>query len=118
MKIKVTKKEIMGAYNNVICIGYCDLAWLLRGDIEPRFYTCGVYGWNSDIYQVDNNTAICTGYRPFGNIYVSYNGLCSKYNEKARKIWNNYDLDYKTQCKKVNKLLEKFINECLESKEG
>ena len=116
MKIKVTKKEIMNSYDNIICVGYCGLAYLLRGVIEPRFYTCGVYGWNSDIYQVDYNTVICTGCRPFGNIYASYSGICNKYNEKARKIWNNYDLEYETRRKKVNKLLEKFINECLENK--
>lgn len=113
MKIKTTRKDIMNGYYNVISVGYCDLYYLLVGQ-EARYYNCGVYGWNCDIYHINNSIAICTGYRPFGNIKASYNGITRKYNEKARKIWDNYDLDYKKKKAKINKLLEKFINECLE----
>lgn len=112
LKAKTTKKNIMSSYKNVISIGYCDACYLLR-PLQPQFYTCGVYGWNSDIYQYNYNVAIVTGYRPFGNIHASYNKNVSKYNEKARKIYDNYELDYEAQDKKVMKLLDKFIMECL-----
>lgn len=67
MKTKVTKKAIMQAYENVIKVGYCDLQDALKWR-EPNFYTVGVYGWNSDVYVIDCDTVIVTGYRPFGNI--------------------------------------------------
>lgn len=67
MKTKTTKKAIMNAYENVIKVGYCDLQDALKWR-EPNFYTAGVYGWNSDVYVIDYDTVIVTGYRPFGNI--------------------------------------------------
>ena len=57
----------MSAYRNVIKVGYCDLQDALEWR-EPNFYTAGVYGWNSDVYVIDHDTVIVTGYRPFGNM--------------------------------------------------
>lgn len=110
MKIKTTKKQITNNYINIICVGYCDLSYLLKGQ-NASYYTCGVYGWNADIYHINNNTCIVTGYRPFGNIYPSYDCITQKYNEKARQIY--YNNDYTIATKKINKLLNKFINDCL-----
>lgn len=112
MKIKVTEKQIKNSYNNIISVGYCDLWYLLSG-IDADYYTAGVYGWNSDIFKIDYNTVIVTGYRPFGNLHASYNGITKKYNEKARKIYNDYDLNYDKKKTKINQLLQKFVNECL-----
>lgn len=66
MKTRTTKKAIMTSYRNVIKVGYCDLQQALKG-LEPNYYTVGVYGWNADIYVIDNDTVLVTGYRPFGN---------------------------------------------------
>lgn len=66
MKTRTTKKAIMTSYRNVIKVGYCDLQQALKG-LEPNYYTAGVYGWNADIYVIDNDTVLVTGYRPFGN---------------------------------------------------
>lgn len=70
MKTKITKKAIMSAYRNVIKVGYCDMQDALKW-CEPNFYTAGVYGWNSDVYVIDYDTVIVTGYRPFGNAELS-----------------------------------------------
>ena len=35
---------------------------------EPNFYTAGVFGWNADVYVIDCDTVIVTGYSPFGNM--------------------------------------------------
>ena len=67
MKTQTTKKAIMSAFRNVIKVGYCDMQDALKWR-EPNFYTAGVYGWNADVYVIDCNTVIVTGYRPFGNI--------------------------------------------------
>ena len=61
MKYKTTAKAVKNGCANVKCAGYCKLQYLLRNH-EPTAYTCGVYGWNFDVYEVYGVT-ICTGYR-------------------------------------------------------
>ena len=113
MKIKVNQKTLKENYKNIICIGYCNIQYLLNG-IEPRFYGCGVYGWNWDGYELDGSTLIVTGYRPFGNVRIDYK-IQQKYEEKARKIWLDNSIPYQKQKAKSNKLLEKFIEEGLKN---
>lgn len=114
MERKMLKKEVNGCFKNVVCVGYCDLWYLLKG-LERSGYTCGIYGWNADIYIVNDNTAIVTGYRPFGNIDSNKKGLNKKYNEKARKICdNNKIVKWETKQNKINKLLDEYINKILE----
>lgn len=61
MKYKTTTKALRAGSCNLRCAGYCDLSYLLR-EHKPIAYTCGVYGWNFDVYEVYGLT-ICTGYR-------------------------------------------------------
>lgn len=61
MKYKTTRKAVVNGSTNIVSVGYCDLATLLRNH-SPNAYTCGVYGWNFDVYEVYGLT-ICTGYR-------------------------------------------------------
>ena len=111
MKIRVTKKQIQEGYKNIIIAGYCDLQFLLKYR-DADFNTCGVYGWNADIYKINNNTVICTGYRPFGNIRKY--GLAKKYDDKARKIICDYSISWEKQRAKLDKLIEKFVKESIE----
>lgn len=92
MKTKTTKKAIMDAYENVIKIGYCDMQDALKWS-EPNFYTAGVNGWNSDVYVIDYDTVIVTGYRPFGNVELPRE-VIDTLNKCAESITNylNYDL--------------------------
>ena len=92
MKTKITKKAIMGAYRNVIKVGYCDMQDALKWR-EPNFYTAGVYGWNSDVYVIDYDTVIVTGYRPFGNVELPRE-VIDMLNKCAKSItrYLNYDL--------------------------
>lgn len=113
MKVKVNQKQIKENYQNIICVGYCDLCYLLKTK-DPNFYTSGIYGWNADIYQIDYNTVIVTGYRPFGNITSNVTGLNSKYNEKARKIYTS-NIDYDKICEKLDKLLKEYISDMLKT---
>lgn len=84
MKFRTSEKAIRENYTNIICIGYCDLQNLLNYK-PPIAYTCGVYGWNADIYEINNSTVICTGYRPIGKIRPSYELTC-EYDKRAKKI--------------------------------
>ena len=107
MKFKTTKKSINGRYRSVIRVGYCDLQHLLT-HLEPMSYTTGVYGWNADIYNI-NNVVIVTGYRPFGNIKPDYT-IVDKYEELAKNIYIDTK-DY-TECKaKLNNLINELIEE-------
>lgn len=92
MKTKITKKAIMSAYSNVIKVGYCDMQDALKGR-EPNFYTAGVYGWNADVYVIDIDTVIVTGYRPFGNVEIPRE-VIDTLNKCAKSItrYLNYDL--------------------------
>lgn len=63
MKYKTTTKAVKNGCINVKCAGFCDfdLQYLLQNH-SPVAYTCGVYGWNFDVYEVYGVT-ICTGVR-------------------------------------------------------
>lgn len=105
---KTTKKEIMRNYKKVIQLGYCEAQFLLRFK-NRKNYTSGTYGWNADVYQIDFDTAIVTGYRPFGNVRPDYD-LVKKYELEACEIVCS-DLDFEVMEEKVNELLERFIEE-------
>lgn len=92
MKTKITKKAIMSAFENVIKVGYCDMQDALKCR-EPNFYTAGVYGWNADVYVIDYDTVIVTGYRPFGNVEITRD-VIDTLNKCAKSItrYLNYDL--------------------------
>ena len=67
MKAKRTMRDIKSQYPTIIQVSYCDAQNILCMD-DPAAYTAGVYGWNADVYPITSGIAICTGYRPFGNI--------------------------------------------------
>ena len=92
MKTQTTKKAIMNAYRNIIRVGYCDMQDALKWR-EPNYYTAGVYGWNSDVYVIDYDTVIVTGYRPFGNVELPRE-VIDMLNKCAKSItrYLNYDL--------------------------
>lgn len=109
MKTKITEKQLKNSYKNIISVNYCGLQYLLNR-INANYYTAGVYGWNSDVYVIDNNTVITTGYRPIGNIKPEYT-IIDKYNKAAEKIIKKYNYDQ--QQKKLASLLNDFIKEVL-----
>lgn len=79
-KTRVSRKWVLENYPTVISVPYCALQHVLS-QYEPRYYTAGIYGWNSDIYVIGNGeVAISTGYRPFGNKTYSY---------KQFEFWDN-----------------------------
>ena len=116
MKLRTTNKQLKEWYSkdNTITIGYCNAQHLLEG-LEPFAYTCGVYGWNSDNYEITHNNIrylISSGYRPIDGNIRNYD-ITRKYDEKARAIRNNYNLDYKTQLRKIEKLRNKWLDEII-----
>lgn len=105
MKYKTTTKTLREGACNLRCAGYCDLSYLLRGH-EPIAYTCGVYGWNYDVYEVYGLT-ICTGYR--GMPGKRLEGIAEAEAE-ARKIWSweNKKMTFEEKQEAVETLLHEF----------
>lgn len=103
MKYKTTRKAVVNGSVNVRSAGYCDLSYLLRNH-SPIAYTCGVYGWNFDVFEVYGVT-ICTGYRNMPGKRLD--GI-REYEKKAREIWENYNTPYETQKEETEKLLQEF----------
>lgn len=65
MAMITTAKAIKDGYKKIVKLGYCELEEVLTW-IDRNGLTRGVYGWNADVFTVNGNTAIVTGYRPFG----------------------------------------------------
>lgn len=105
MKYKTTAKAIRENACNPRSVGYCDLQHLLTNH-SPDAYTCGMYGWNFDVYDVYGVT-ICTGYR--GMVGPRCEGV-REYDEKAAKIlsWENKEMTYDEKREAVENLLHEF----------
>lgn len=84
MKTKTTKKTVYENYGKERCFsfGYCSIYYI--GQLfDSMLYTCGVYGWNADIY-LFRNFCLCTGYRPFGTDNEEVERICKEVNEKIK----------------------------------
>lgn len=106
MKLKTTKNQVKNSFVNIVSIGYCDIQYLTYYK-SPFAYSCGVYGWSCDYYNIDG-VCLSTGYSPIGKS-ADYN-LIKKYELKAGKIVRDYNINYDTKVKKVNKLLSEFVS--------
>lgn len=107
MKFKTTKKDIQANYYTIKA-GYCEIQRLLQYE-SATAYTCGVYGWNADIYTFGRNS-IVTGYRPFGDYSADYS-TCQKYERLAKDIDNS--LPYEEKKARLAELIERFIDEVI-----
>lgn len=104
MKLKTTRKAIVNASTDIISIGYCAAQTLLRNH-NALAYTCGVYGWNFDVFEIDGKT-ICTGYRNMPGRTAKNVG---EYEKKARAIMEQYSRNWEQRCEDVEKLLHEFL---------
>ena len=110
MKFRTTTKAIREGQSKkfLISVDYCGLQHLLYFD-SPVAYTCGVYGWNYDVYNVDDYV-ICIGYRgmPTG-LKIDYK-IIRKYDDMAKHVLNNIS-DYDKKREMLNNLKQDLIKE-------
>ena len=108
MKFRTTRKEIVNTTcpSDLYRCGYCDMHHLLYNH-SPIAYTCGVYGWNFDVYSVYGLT-ITTGYRNMCGKPIPFD-LLTKYERKARLITDDWSIPFEKKQQKVEKLLIEFI---------
>ena len=112
-RVQVKKSDVMSQNRYVICVGYCELQYLLRFE-DSQFYTAGVYGWNADVFQINSSTVIVTGYRTFGNVRPHYE-LVREYEKKASVILENGNLSYFEKESENEKLISEFCEKAIEN---
>ena len=103
MKFKTTTKAIKESGEIVINAGYCELQNLLNF-VEPDAYTCGVYGWNYDVYKV-YGVIICTGYRGMPGKRAKD---IKAFDTKAEHILYNREYMYSDRKPLIEELLKEF----------
>ena len=108
MKFKTTKKAIRNNYTNIIKIGYDNLQHLLNYE-KPIAYIARIEGWACDIYEINENTVISTGYDAFGNIAPDYK-IIREYDQKALQILCENESSETIQ-RKLTELLKSFAKE-------
>lgn len=115
-KARVTRKWVN---DNFYCCsaGYCDLQYLLHY-VSADYYTCGVYGWNFDVYTF-GDYAITTGYRGMiDNVEKDYHSLIHEYDSKARElIKSQWEKPYEELKTEVNNLLKEFLQKVFDTKD-
>ena len=111
MSFELKRKDIVRESGYKFAIGYCDMQHLLRYQ-NKLGYTCGTYGWNCDVYRVDD-CIITTGYRGMVGKSIDYN-LLREYELKAEKIVCDLKKSYEQQKKEVNDLLSELLNKAKE----
>lgn len=107
-KYKTTFKQIKENNSKVINIGYCAAQNLLWFN-EATAYSSGIYGWNCNFHQINQNVVIATGYRVAGKL-VNYT-IVEKYDNLAAEIISNKTISWDDKKSQVNNLLEKFVKE-------
>lgn len=121
-KANVSRKWVN---NNYYCcsVGYCDLQNLLYFQ-SVSYYTCGVYGWNFDVYTF-GDYAITTGYRGMiDNVKKDYYSLVHEYEDRAKKLVSEYHELWKDKEKmeakkeEVNNLLKEFLQKVFDTKDS
>lgn len=103
MKYKTTRKAVVNHAGRLVCAGYGDLQNLLSTR-EPTAYTCGVYGWNFDVYEV-NGLTICTGYRGMPGRRAN---SIREFEAKAEAIRRDYTMKYEDMKAALENLLLEF----------
>lgn len=66
MKYHTTQKAARNSNNIVLSVGYHNLQNVLKHE-RPVAYNAGVDGWNLDLYSLDHEINLVTGYRGLNN---------------------------------------------------
>lgn len=110
MKVRITAKAIKESYSKCYSVGYCNLQFLLS-HIEPLYFHAGVYGWDYDVYIINDDVAIFTGYRyPSSGIKKIPYEIVKKYENKAKNVIEKYTY-YNIVSDKLQELINEMITE-------
>ena len=111
MAFELKRKDVVKESGYKLCTGYCNMQNLLC--YQDRIgYTCGVYGWNCDVYKI-GDVVLTTGYRGMVGSSIDYD-LLRDYELKAEKVRYDFSLSYEDQRDKVNALLYELLDKAKE----
>ena len=116
-KLKTTVSSIKNAYapKYIFKTGYCNVQTLFYYT-EPKAYTCGTYGWNFDLYDVDG-VGICTGYRGMVGNQIDYDTV-REFETRAEKIVHGNDIAWENKREELEKLQKEFVKAIRASVQG
>ena len=106
MDLRLRSKDVKNLSGRKFRTGYCSLYHLLRFQ-ERIGYTAGTYGWNYDVYKIDD-VIITTGYRGMVGDSIP-SEIIRKYEDLAEKV--NRQCGYDERKVKLKTLLTEFVNE-------
>jgi len=95
MKLKTTTKAIKAGSARLFQIGYCELQTLLKVR-EPFGYTCGLYGWNYDAYDLGGGVTLTTGYRGMPGACLDYKKV-REFEKRASAIMDSLDITWENK---------------------
>lgn len=95
MKYHTTQKAARNSNKIVLAIGYCALQNVLKHE-SPIAYNSGANGWNFDLYTLDNEISLVTGYRGMSNASTHSANDIKGLNAALRELENDsyHDADF------------------------
>ena len=116
-KLKTTVASIKSAYapKYIFKTGYCNVQTLFHYT-EPKAYTCGTYGWNFDLYDVDG-VGICTGYRNMVGNQIDYDTV-QDFEHRAEHILHGNEVAWEDKRTKLEELQKEFVKAIRASVQG
>ena len=130
-KYRTTDREQRENNGIVIGFGYCEIQNITRY-LRANAYTCGVYGWRADFYELEGFT-VSTGYAPLRFIYKSgYKDIDAHRKAKAEVLqkelkkldeklgrnfykWQRESGSWHLGAQKVNQLINRIIKKANEA---
>lgn len=89
-KLRISAKALKECYNyhlNVRVGGMADFQTILG---EPKYYNCGIYGWNFDAWEL-GDVVINSGYRNTFGLVTRNDALLREFEDKAKALKGKFD---------------------------
>lgn len=107
-KILTTRPKMQKAFSRIFQVGYCRLQSVLF-EQSPRFYTKGQLGWNNDIYVLDCDTILVTGYRSTFGTPLDPKKVSEFEGRAHQQLWESKE-PYQTRYAKTREIYNEFLN--------
>ena len=98
MKILVSRKQIKDNFRKVYVMNETRGQTIFYGQ-SPEYYAIGIYGYNCDVYIINNDTAVAVGYRPFGDYLPE--SIENEIYKKALRVIEENKYGYNEKVKKI-----------------
>ena len=107
--VEMTRNDVKKAFTKIYAADYCSLECLLKNQLRIG-YNAGTFGWNYDVFSLNENVALRTGYRNMPGKEIPTN-ITSYYNKRAEEIFHNPILSYEEKNKNLSELIDQLVDE-------